>query len=186
VRIGALLIVKIDWTVQVIQLTAVQQATLDHRPQLSSSPQEIVPALNLPDGSRRAPDGSAIWEELPEPRPGLRPAPQGREAARTRMPGAASAAGSRQRRATGGFYEFLPSGIGPLVSRLRIRYPVQRADQSRTFFSETRAVAMDLPVGLPGTGWRAVVSGIFARRKACCPGQPRRRAISGETTDRYG
>jgi superfamily II DNA or RNA helicase len=48
IRVGALLVVKIDWTVQVAQLTAAQQATLDHRPQLSSSPQEIVAALQLP------------------------------------------------------------------------------------------------------------------------------------------
>jgi|ERR1700678_1290733 hypothetical protein len=63
----ALLTVRSTGPFQVIHLTAVQQASLDHRPQLSSSPQEIVAALNLPDGSRSAPDGPAIWEELPEP-----------------------------------------------------------------------------------------------------------------------
>jgi hypothetical protein len=59
-RIGALLIVKIDWTVQVVQLTAAQQAILDHRPQLSSSPSEIVAALKLAAESPPAPDKAAI------------------------------------------------------------------------------------------------------------------------------
>ena len=47
VRVGALLIVKVDWTVNVFQLTAAQQFQLDHRPQLASSPHEIVTMLNL-------------------------------------------------------------------------------------------------------------------------------------------
>lgn len=47
IRVGALLIVKVDWVVQVIQLTAAQQALLDHRPQLSSDPHQIVAALQL-------------------------------------------------------------------------------------------------------------------------------------------
>ena len=34
IRIGALLIVKVDWVVTVHQLTAAQQAMLDHQPQL--------------------------------------------------------------------------------------------------------------------------------------------------------
>ena len=42
-----LLIVKIDWSVQVYQLSAVQQAILDHRPQLVTSPQDIIAALQL-------------------------------------------------------------------------------------------------------------------------------------------
>jgi hypothetical protein len=46
-RIGALLIVKVDWTVQVVQLTAAQQAVLDHRPHLAKSPHDIVEALEL-------------------------------------------------------------------------------------------------------------------------------------------
>jgi hypothetical protein len=33
--------------VSVFQLTAAQQALLDHRPQLASSPREIIAALNL-------------------------------------------------------------------------------------------------------------------------------------------
>jgi hypothetical protein len=49
VRAGALLIVKIDWAVQVYQLTAAQQATLDHQPQLVASPQEIIAVLQLPE-----------------------------------------------------------------------------------------------------------------------------------------
>lgn len=47
VRAGALLIVKVDWVVQVHQLTAAQQAILDHRPLLAASPTEIVTALQL-------------------------------------------------------------------------------------------------------------------------------------------
>jgi hypothetical protein len=46
-RIGALLIVKVDWSVSVFQLTAAQQARLDHQPQLASTPNEIVAALHL-------------------------------------------------------------------------------------------------------------------------------------------
>jgi hypothetical protein len=49
VRAGALLIVKIDWAVQVHQLTAVQQAILDHQPKLVSSPAEIIAVLRLQD-----------------------------------------------------------------------------------------------------------------------------------------
>jgi hypothetical protein len=47
VRAGALLIVKVDWVVQVHQLTAAQQAILDHRQQLAASPTEIIAALQL-------------------------------------------------------------------------------------------------------------------------------------------
>lgn len=46
-RVGALLIVKVDWVVSVFQLTAAQQARLDHYPQLASTPREIVAALQL-------------------------------------------------------------------------------------------------------------------------------------------
>jgi hypothetical protein len=47
-RVGALLIVKIDWVVSVFQLTAAQQAVLDHQqPKLALSPQGIIAALNL-------------------------------------------------------------------------------------------------------------------------------------------
>ena len=52
-----------------------------------------------------------------------------------------------------------------LVSCLRTRCRVRRCNQGRTIFSETRTVAMTLPVGLPGANWRAAVSAIFARRK---------------------
>jgi hypothetical protein len=47
-RVGALLIVKIDGKVQVLQLTAAQQAILDHRPHLASAPGEIITALQQP------------------------------------------------------------------------------------------------------------------------------------------
>ena len=49
VRAGALLIVKVDWVVQVHQLTAAQQAILDHQPKLAASPTEIIAALQLQD-----------------------------------------------------------------------------------------------------------------------------------------
>ncbi|WP_307793309.1 response regulator transcription factor [Amycolatopsis sp. MtRt-6] len=47
IRAGALLIVKVEWTVAVHQLTATQQLLLDHHPQLLTSPHEILTALNL-------------------------------------------------------------------------------------------------------------------------------------------
>jgi hypothetical protein len=50
-RVGALLIVKVDWVVQVYQLTAAQQAVLDHQPQLASSPREIIGALQISESS---------------------------------------------------------------------------------------------------------------------------------------
>ena len=49
VRAGALLIVKVDWTVQVHQLTAAQQAILDHQPKLAASPGEIIAWLEFED-----------------------------------------------------------------------------------------------------------------------------------------
>lgn len=47
IRAGALLIVKVDWQLHVFQLTAAQQAILDHRPQLATKPHEIVAELEL-------------------------------------------------------------------------------------------------------------------------------------------
>lgn len=41
------LIVKIDWVVQVYQLTAAQQVMLNHHPQMLSSPTAIIAALQL-------------------------------------------------------------------------------------------------------------------------------------------
>lgn len=46
-RAGALLIVKTDGRVQVFQLTAAQQAVLDHRPRLAAAPGEIIRELQL-------------------------------------------------------------------------------------------------------------------------------------------
>ena len=54
-RIGALLIVKVEWAVQVFQLTSAQQAILDHRPQLALSPHEIIAALQLSGENHSAP-----------------------------------------------------------------------------------------------------------------------------------
>ncbi len=53
IRVGALLIVKVDWVVSVFQLTATQQFELDHRPALASSPKEIIAALELAQSSYR-------------------------------------------------------------------------------------------------------------------------------------
>lgn len=54
IRAGALLIVKADWTVHVFQLTAAQQAVLDHPAfQLDRSPREIITALNLTPEDRQ-------------------------------------------------------------------------------------------------------------------------------------
>ncbi|WP_316781255.1 hypothetical protein [Streptomyces sasae] len=51
VRIGAVLVVKVDWQVHVLQLTAAQQATLDHRPQLATSPRDVISAIGLLNAS---------------------------------------------------------------------------------------------------------------------------------------
>ena len=48
VRLGAVLIVKVDWAVTVHQLTAAQQAVLDLRPELTAAPHQIMEALRLP------------------------------------------------------------------------------------------------------------------------------------------
>lgn len=47
IRAGALLIVKMDSTLVVHQLTAAQQLQLDHQPQLAQSPHDILSALEL-------------------------------------------------------------------------------------------------------------------------------------------
>jgi len=52
VRLGAVLIVKVDWVVTVNQLTAAQQAMLDHRPDLASAPGDILMALKLPSADQ--------------------------------------------------------------------------------------------------------------------------------------
>ena len=63
-RVGALLIVKVDWAVQVIQLTAAQQAILDHQPQLASAPHQVIAALQLPTP---APEHATSAAELRRP-----------------------------------------------------------------------------------------------------------------------
>jgi hypothetical protein len=68
-RVGALLIVKVDWAVQVIQLTAAQQAVLDHQPELASAPHQIVVALATAAPNGRAHDVSSGPELIPGPRP---------------------------------------------------------------------------------------------------------------------
>jgi hypothetical protein len=61
-RVGALLIVKVDWIVTVHQLTAAQQLKLDHRPQLATSPHEIIAALG-PITSSEVGDPHALRSE---------------------------------------------------------------------------------------------------------------------------
>ncbi|KAA9166322.1 response regulator transcription factor [Amycolatopsis acidicola] len=54
IRVGALLIVKVEWAVAVHQLTAAQQLLLDHQPNLLTSPQDILTAL------RPCPDDTTV------------------------------------------------------------------------------------------------------------------------------
>lgn len=61
IRVGALLIVKVDWVVTVSQLTAAQQLELDHRPALATSPGEIIAALNV-ESAQNAPATSSEIE----------------------------------------------------------------------------------------------------------------------------
>jgi hypothetical protein len=64
IRAGALLVVKQEGDLSVLQLTAAQQARLDHRPQLARSPHEIVAALSLvpEDRSGADADDAAVLE----------------------------------------------------------------------------------------------------------------------------
>lgn len=58
IRAGALLIVKMDSTLVVHQLTSAQQLRLDHQPQLAQSPHDILSALELRSSSAaRSADG---------------------------------------------------------------------------------------------------------------------------------
>lgn len=52
VRMGAVLIVKLDDKVMVHQLTATQQLQLDHQPELAMAPREILTALRLNSATR--------------------------------------------------------------------------------------------------------------------------------------
>jgi len=47
IRLGAVLIVKLDKQLVVHQLTAAQQLRLDHQPQLAMSPRDILTALEI-------------------------------------------------------------------------------------------------------------------------------------------
>jgi type II secretory pathway pseudopilin PulG len=60
IRVGALLIVKMDSTLVVHQLTSAQQLQLDHQPQLAQSPHDILSVLQLrPSSSAQSADGVA-------------------------------------------------------------------------------------------------------------------------------
>lgn len=55
VRVGAFLVVKVDWAVYVHQLTQEQQLRLNHSPELATAPREILVALGLPAASSGEP-----------------------------------------------------------------------------------------------------------------------------------
>lgn len=52
IRVGNVLIVKVDWVVTVSQLTPAQQFLLNHNPDLARSPQQILAALKAEDGDQ--------------------------------------------------------------------------------------------------------------------------------------
>ena len=58
IRTGALLVVKQEDDISVLQLTAAQQARLDHHPRLAWSPHEIVAALSLVPGQQPGTNGN--------------------------------------------------------------------------------------------------------------------------------
>jgi hypothetical protein len=45
IRVGALLLVKVDGVLTIVQLTAAQQLKLDHEPSLVRSPQDVLSIL---------------------------------------------------------------------------------------------------------------------------------------------
>lgn len=61
IRVGALLIVKIDGAVTVHQLTPAQQFELDHRPTLATAPHEILAALALVEPNSTQTPAAAEW-----------------------------------------------------------------------------------------------------------------------------
>jgi hypothetical protein len=70
VRLGAVLIVKMDWTVGVYQLTAAQQAVLDHNSYLATRPYEIIEKLGLTSreyGPDASPSSINLKQEKAEP-----------------------------------------------------------------------------------------------------------------------
>lgn len=69
-RVGALLIVKVDDAVAVHQLTAAQQLTLDHQPHLLTAPQDILRVLNLATTGQPADGAVAVPIASPGPERG--------------------------------------------------------------------------------------------------------------------
>lgn len=63
IRMGAVLLVKIDWVITIHQLTAAQQALLDHQPRLVTTPHEIIEIL-----SKSCSDGKIEDFALPKTR----------------------------------------------------------------------------------------------------------------------
>ena len=45
IRVGAMLVVKVEWRLAVYHLTPAQQFLLDHKPELATSPENIARAL---------------------------------------------------------------------------------------------------------------------------------------------
>ncbi len=54
IRLGAVLVVKYDWTLSVHQLTTRQQLILNHSPHLLCAPEKILEALGLPSAAATA------------------------------------------------------------------------------------------------------------------------------------
>lgn len=75
IRVGALLIVKVDGSVSVTQLTAVQQLQLDHSPQLAMSPADIAAEFRLRRWESAGLDPGAVGWQGPSARLAALPVP---------------------------------------------------------------------------------------------------------------
>ncbi|CRK57910.1 putative RNA polymerase sigma factor [Alloactinosynnema sp. L-07] len=72
IRVGALLVVKVEWVVAVHQLTSVQQLRLDHQPHLLTSPRDILHALHLSSDPATPSLASSNGKWIPSGEPGDR------------------------------------------------------------------------------------------------------------------
>ncbi len=67
VRVGTVLVVKVEWTVVVHQLTPGQRLLLDHNPGLESAPHSILAALGALDGKGEGKSQAAMYPAAAEP-----------------------------------------------------------------------------------------------------------------------